>query len=276
MPEPTRATAQQSPPVRPRRAWLAVFLSFLVPGAGHLYCGDLRGAMLFWLAVCAASTIVKLSYALYGYSTSMYLSLLLLVSVGSIGIAARSAWLAARSRPSGYPLHYYQRLWVVLVASVVMFELPSALQRAFVMQAVHIPTDAMAPTLVKGDYLFVTKCGNRARPERGALAAFRYTLKNGDGGTVVVIKRLVAVAGDRVEVRDGDLWVNDERASLPSAPRPTAPLTVPPEHIYLLGDNTSESGLDSRTLGPIPLAQYVGRAQGIYLSSSIARIGMTF
>jgi hypothetical protein len=51
-------------------------------------------------------------------------------------------------------------------------------------------------------------------------------------------------------------------------------IDVPPLHIYVLGDNATESGLESRTLGEIALERYVGRSQGIYMSSDLSRIAM--
>ena len=233
---------------KPRR-WLAALLSLFSPGAGHLYSGDLRGAALFWVAVCVAGGVVEVSYALSGYSTKLYLALTILIGATLTVLAARSAWLAARRHASERSPRRYQRLWFVLIAAILMAEVPSAVARAFVMQSLHIPTDGMAPALVKGDFLFVTKLGPRARPERGAIVAFRPPGHDG----VEVVKRVVAMEGDQVEVRDGAVWVNGEQASR-SGVRGWAPaVTIPPGHIYVLGDNPAESGLDSRVLGPIPL-----------------------
>lgn len=268
---------EEPPSVSPRtrawkpRRWLTVLVSLLSPGAGHLYSGDLRGAVLFWVAVCVAGGVIKVSYALTGYSTKVYLALIILIGATLMVLAARSAWLAARRYPPERTPRPYQRLWFVLIAAVLMAEVPTRVARAFVMQSLHVPTDAMAPALVEGDFLFVTKLGPRARPERGAIVAFRPPGQE----DVEVVKRVVAMEGDQVEVRDGAVWVNGEQVS-PSGVRGWAPaVTIPPEHIYVLGDNPAESGLDSRVLGPIPLDEYVGRVHGIYMSKSIARIGTT-
>jgi signal peptidase I len=70
----------------------------------------------------------------------------------------------------------------------------------------------MAPALVKNDFVFVTKVGARARPERGAVVAFHPSLEPGNRD-IEVVKRVLALEGDLVEVSNGAVWVNGERAS---------------------------------------------------------------
>src|SRR5262245_22427170 len=151
------------PPTRARqpRGWLALLLSLFSPGAGHLYSGDPGGAALFWVAACVAGGVIKVTYALTGYATKLYLALFILIGASAMVLAARSAWLAAERYPPERAPRLYQRLWFVLIAAILMAEVPTRIARAFVMQSLHVPTDAMAPALVKGDFLFVTKLGPR-------------------------------------------------------------------------------------------------------------------
>jgi signal peptidase I len=114
-------------------------------------------------------------------------------------------------------------LWALAIALLI---------RQFVFQAFRIPTGSMRNTLLEGDFLFVNKFLYGARtPER--IRVFRWTLVKGlpvlelpalrqpRQGDIIVfeypldrntdyIKRCVAVAGDRVELRDGVLRVNGE------------------------------------------------------------------
>lgn len=98
--------------------------------------------------------------------------------------------------------------------------------RSFAFEPFHIPSESMLPTLLVGDYLFVSKFAyGYSRfsmpyspplfsgrvlenvPERGDVAVFRYP---GDT-SIDYIKRVIGLPGDRVQMKDGELWLNGER-----------------------------------------------------------------
>ena len=120
----------------------------------------------------------------------------------------------------------------------------------------------MVPTLEIGDRLFVNKFIYRfTDPERGDVIVFRSV----EGGEEDLIKRVVAVPGDTVEVRDGTLYVNGQ-------PQPDAyvnrefpdrsyygPTTVPEGRVFAMGDNRANSR-DSRFFGPVPYENIEGEA----------------
>jgi signal peptidase I len=96
------------------------------------------------------------------------------------------------------------------------------LLRAFVIEAFKIPTGSMIPTLMVGDHIFVNKFiyGLRvpfthrfmvrfSEPKRGDVAVFEFPGDGEDKGKDF-IKRIVAVAGDKVRLRDNQLIINDE------------------------------------------------------------------
>lgn len=132
--------------------------------------------------------------------------------------------------------------------------------RPFVAEILFIPSGSMAPTLEAGDRVLTDKLAYRvSEPQRGELAVF----EAGDG---LNAKRVAGLAGDTVEIRDGVLHVNGE-------PRRESyvdyrlndgnffgPETVPEGHVFVLGDNRSNS-LDSRSLGPIPEESLVGEVR---------------
>lgn len=156
--------------------------------------------------------------------------------------------------------------------------------RTFFLQAFKIPTGSMRPTLMEGDRILVNKVVYGIRipiaswrlpaldePKRGDLVVFR----SPEDPRRDFIKRLVAVGGDEVEIRDLRLWVN----AAPLADPPLfqqrlyynrgpygqrgKPVKVPAGHYFFLGDN-SASSRDSRYWGFLPKSNLVGRAFVVY------------
>ncbi|MCH7646241.1 MAG: signal peptidase I, partial [Nitrospinae bacterium] len=97
--------------------------------------------------------------------------------------------------------------------------------RIFVVQAFTIPSGSMIPTLLVGDYLFVSKYSYgysrhslplslplisgrilMSEPERGDVAVFKLPRDN----ETDYIKRIIGLPGDRIQVRRGRLWINGE------------------------------------------------------------------
>lgn len=113
------------------------------------------------------------------------------------------------------------------------------------------PFDVLIPGKDNGDFLF-------GGPDRGDVIVFRSPFdENRD-----FVKRVIALPGDVVEVDDGLVRVNGEAlAEDPYISAPPnyseAPLTVPPEHYYVLGDNRNASQ-DSHIFGPIHRSLLVG------------------
>ncbi len=122
----------------------------------------------------------------------------------------------------------------------------------------------MQPTLLEGDNLLVEKLGFRFnRLQRGDIIVFKFPEESRQ-----LIKRLVAVEGDRVEIKEGKLYVNGELSLIGLPVEPETPsgenpeftnLTVPEGFVYALGDNRLYS-MDSTEFGPINKKWIKGRA----------------
>ena len=159
--------------------------------------------------------------------------------------------------------------------------------RTFIVQAFKIPSGSMIPTLQIGDHILVNKLayGVRipvvghyamqfAKPKRGDVVVFIFP----EDRTKDFIKRVIGVAGDKVEIRNKKIFINDQPIDDPHAyfegDDPSGggqikddygPKTVPENHIFVMGDNRDKS-YDSRFWGYVDLDDVKGKAFLIYWS----------
>ena len=158
--------------------------------------------------------------------------------------------------------------------------------RSFVVQAFKIPSGSMLPTLEIGDHILVNKFVYGPRLEV-PLTSWSFGqlpgLREPRPSDVVVfifpnerdkdfIKRVVAVAGQTIEVHGTTVTVDGKPVDDPHANYSKGghvdterPFTVPPGHVFVMGDNRDES-YDSRFWGPVPLEDIKGLAMVIYWS----------
>ena len=126
------------------------------------------------------------------------------------------------------------------------------LLRTFVIQAFWIPSGSMLPTLLEGDRVLVCKFEYLIRsPRRGDIFVFKYPMDT----KVDYVKRLIALPGDKFEIRQGVVWINDKEVTEPYVKfhdTYTLPAVRVPEKSYVaLGDNRPKSA-DSRFWGYVP------------------------
>lgn len=142
---------------------------------------------------------------------------------------------------------------LILVAVVIA----ASAFRAFVAEPYVIPTESMAPTIPVGSVCLGIKGPLWGEgPVRGAVISF---VDPRDGKTTLV-KRVVATAGDTVDLEDGQLVVNGRVMEEPYTQGVTAqlgggiqfPYTVPKGELFVMGDNR-ENSLDSRAFGGVGL-----------------------
>jgi signal peptidase I len=154
------------------------------------------------------------------------------------------------------------------VVPVLVWVLLALVLRWAVLEPRWIPSGSMHPALQLQDRVLVEKL--RARLHRpipiGTVVVFHppaALLAAGYDPKAALIKRVVAQAGDAVEVRDGVLWRNGSKAAIDWSAEPMdyqlEPLTVPPDHLLVLGDNRNAS-LDSHLWGPLPQRALIGTA----------------
>jgi signal peptidase I len=128
--------------------------------------------------------------------------------------------------------------------------------RTEVVEPVRVAGVSMAPTLDKGQVVLVSK--RDQEPERGDLI----TLRSPENGQLVV-KRVIGLGGDVVDIRDAILFVNNVRVSEPYVDHETidalyyGPVTVTIGSVLVMGDARASS-IDSRTYGDVPLRDVTG------------------
>lgn len=137
--------------------------------------------------------------------------------------------------------------------------------RTFVAEARYIPSGSMLPTLQINDRLIVDKLGYHFKtPERGDIVVFSPTdTLEKQNFHDAFIKRVIGVPGDKVEVKNGRVFINDKPLDEDYiAERPQyqyGPVTVPQDQYLVLGDNRNNS-YDSHYWGFVPRDHIIGRA----------------
>lgn len=131
----------------------------------------------------------------------------------------------------------------------------------------YIPSGSMLPTLQLGDRLVVEKISHHWRHwQRGDIVVFSpppALLLQGYRPEDVLIKRVVALPGETVEIRQGRVWVNGEPLEEPYVAQPPnytwGPAVVPEGYLFVLGDNRNASN-DSHVWGFLDQRLVRGRA----------------
>jgi len=152
--------------------------------------------------------------------------------------------------------------WVVIVVAALLTAL---LIKTFLLQAFYIPSDSMVPTLVQHDRVLVNKLSYHFHDvHRGDIVVFERPQGEVDPKIKDLIKRVVALPGETVEGRNGQVLINGRALTEPYLPKGVqtsdfGAVQIPKGRYWVMGDNRGNSK-DSRVFGPIPKGLIVGRA----------------
>jgi signal peptidase I len=193
-----------------RKPFLALVLSLSMPGLGHIYCGRIvKGLFFTFLAILPFASIAGMlienpAKRLLALSAGwLTLSLISLVAV-------IDSWYTARHTRADYELKEYNRWYVYLLMLLICAAGGSVYALHFrdnYIEAFHVPTASNYPTIVPGDRLLANKLAYITNaPQRGDLVVFT----NPKDRRMNFIKRVVAVAGDTVEIKQGRLYINNK------------------------------------------------------------------
>jgi signal peptidase I len=205
-----------------RHIWVAITFSLIMQGLGQVYCGKLARGLIFNFL-----NILPLPITIYLFSVSrsptlVPITIALFFVAGIIQLIAiiDSAYLAKHTKRD-YELKDYNRwyVYVLLVLIVTGGSTGSALYlRDQTLEAFIVPTASNYPTIVPNDCILANKNIYKSiEPKRGDLVVFL----NPTNRQINFIKRVVAVAGDTVEIRDGQLYINDEKLQRRKLPQST-------------------------------------------------------
>jgi signal peptidase I len=192
------------------------------------------------------------------------------MSIETPGTSATGTPEAVEPRPPSRARSVLIEVVETLVLTVVIF----LLVQAFVAQPYKVQQRSMESTLFSGQYVLVDKLTPRWAPySRGDIVVFEPPASwAAETGGVPLIKRVIGLPGDRLELRDGKVYVNDVALVEPyvnrdkgvaqaTDPYPDGPSQwlVPSGDLFVMGDNR-ENSADSRTFGPIEIDHVAGRA----------------
>lgn len=285
-----------------RRPWTAVFLSLLMPGLGQIYCGSFITGLVI-IAVVAFFTTVAWVVGISHEATPFIPFTILMWGVASLAtvLAAIDAYRRARRTRYDYPLKDYNH-WVVYLLLIWIsgagWIVYAFYFRESVARAYRIATQSMVPTIRRGDQAIANRMAYDSHdPQIGDVVAF----DNPANRQQTFIKRIVALGGDTVEVRNGRLLINGrmletERVGSETIiiegkkvegeifmetnrdakyqiflaenesetpPQDFGPVTVPGYYIFVMGDNRNISE-DSRSFGALSVGALKGKYTQVY------------
>lgn len=145
----------------------------------------------------------------------------------------------------------------------------------YILQPNQVKGASMDNTFKNGDYIFTSKVTYKFRThQRGDVIVFQ-SPKNPD---IEYIKRIIGIPGDKVIIKDSDVYVNDQLIQEPYIAAKTVlweggavkngiPVIVPPNELFVMGDNRPRSS-DSREFGTITFDSVIGQVFYRYYPST--------
>jgi len=291
---------------RERKPLFALALSFLLTGMGQVYNGKLRKGIFFFAASLVVPFLLfQLSVVGPDQTLIVLFALFLIADPGLFVWAAIDAWKQAKRSGRNYRLKIYNKLLVYILLIVglnlLVFGLMTEWRRLKFMAAPYrVETEAMAPTMLPGDLVLadmrIDHSSENLGLRRGELAVFKLPRDK----KVHVVKRIIGLPGDDIELRGMELFVNGRKWTYQEAHPPedqklesagkdiiaryetsdsgtyevfyfegTARdayrISVPEGCCFVLGDNRDISA-DSRHWGGIPLNDIVAKPRIVYFS----------
>lgn len=253
-------------PASIRFPWVALALSFLSSGVGHIYCGRIVKGLFLYAARFLAPLLCIIA-AVAQPSNGVLFGLILAPAAATVVIYLYSpidAYVIAKRTGRDFKLKEYNRtsLYWLLVAMQLAYTVALTWGiREHVYEAFLIPTRSMSPNFLDGDRILVNKRLLRGGfPDRGDVVVFRSPAPE-VGRTW--IKRVIGVAGDQIVIKGREIEVNGKKLERER---------VPPESI---------TQIRKQVQGNVHYESYAGRryrvlfADDSYDDSAIDEVNVT-
>jgi signal peptidase I len=164
----------------------------------------------------------------------------------------------AAEKRVGYLRLFWDILETLLLAGILFLAINTVSAR------IRVDGTSMEPTLQNGQFVLVNKLAYRlGSPSRGDVIVFHYPRDPEQE----YIKRVIGLSGDKVDIANGQVFVNDELIQEPyiAASPKYGPESwyVPDGSLFVLGDNRNNSS-DSHTWGSVPVEYVIGKAFVVY------------
>jgi len=261
---------------KPRKPLIAGILSLIQPGLGQVYNGEIRKAILIYIIpillipgmiLCLNNEFIRVFLVSYVVLGSAYYALVFIDSVKT-----------ARQLSNNYTPKKYNKLIAYIGISVLVVIVSQSIGLAVktnIIQAFRFPSGSMEPTVLIGDHILVDRRDAAKNPNRGDLIVFQYPKDPAKD----FVKRVVAIGGDKVEIKDKVLYVNgnevkepyvshQETNMIPASQNPRdnyGPQVIPNDSYFVLGDNRDKS-YDSRFWGAVSKDKVKGTVKNLYWS----------
>jgi signal peptidase I len=282
-PGPTQRGQQAAQGTRGPSPLIAGLLSFLMPGLGHFYIGQAkRGITLFALIILANTALMFACMGVLARFWMLAICFVLLLGLWLyILIDATTRAYRTQEFPQGR-----LNCWKGYVAAAVCAWLVNLTPFLYAAHAratgqlgwFRATAASMEPTLRTGEYFLANATFyHNHQPSRGDVVVYVHPQRPGEHYT----RRIVAVEGDRVAVRNGRAVVNGIAVMEPylSGDVPgvlsVAETQVPSGHVFVLGDNRAIAFDQGEAIGNglIPVKNLIGRATDIAFSHYLPRMG---
>lgn len=248
------------------RSRLAALLLSVCPGLGQQYSGHIVRGIVLYVSLIILSWLTA---AIFMFVEGRAGVILFSVPVIGFVLIALDAYRLAGRQTRDYRLRWFNRWWIYPAVFLLLLVTVNPLMDMIVGKTItraHLAhTDSMLPTVLDNDVLLVNKLAYRiSEPTRGDIALIDFNKKRDPNITKMamddqLVRRIIALPGDKVEIKGRDLLVNGKKIEEPYAfysesDRPLyventfGPVTVPPDAYFVLGDNRNFS-IDSRVLG---------------------------
>ena len=293
-----------------RRAWLAALLSLLLPGLGQLYNRQVRLALILISLALFMSMPARWLIAAVPPDTVVAVAAIAILGGLALGLFAIVQAAIGARRAVAVQLAWFNRWFVYagLIALITTWGYVAQLLPIPSIDSYGTPSGGMIPTLLVDErFQTRTKAFSGRLPERGELAILRPP----SHPDVDFVKRIIGLPGDRIQMREGHLFLNGamvERVALnheeaspllqglanAHAYRERLPdgasyliseisdnhqldntpeVVVPAEHVFVLGDNRDQSNDSRAGLGFIPISGLRDKPLFILWSADKSRIG---